>query len=178
MEPSVIYISLGVLVALLILYFYFYQKDKKSLPADIRPASPIATGSVTVAATQQLQLQAYERLVILADRIAIPNLISRCSQPNFNKSEMQQVLVQTIKQEFDHNLSQQIYVSADAWEAVRNLKEQNMHLINQVASILPPEANGMDLNKKLLDFVMNQPHGSLHTLVQDAVSAEAKKLMK
>jgi hypothetical protein len=47
-----------------------------------------------------------------------------------------------------------------------------------VASILPADANGMDLNKKLLDFVMNQPHGSLHTLVQDAVSAEAKKLMK
>ena len=178
METSVILISLGVLVALLILYFYFYQKDKKSLPADIRPATPVAASTAPAAATQQLQLQAYERLVILADRIAIPNLISRSNQPGFNKTEMQQVLIQTIKQEFDHNLSQQIYVSADAWEAVRNLKEQNMHLINQVASILPPEANGLDLNKKLLDFVMNQPHGSLHTLVQDAVSAEAKKLMK
>ena len=178
MEPSVIYISLGVLVALLILYFYFYQKDKKSLPSDIRPAAPVTATSGPVAVTQQLQLQAYERLVILADRIAIPNLISRCSQPGFNKTEMQQVLIQTIRQEYDHNLSQQIYVTADAWEAVRNLKEQNMHLINQVASILPPDANGMDLNKKLLDFVMNQPNGSLHTLVQDAVSAEAKKLLK
>jgi hypothetical protein len=178
MDTSVILISLGVLVALLILYFYFYQKDKKSLPADIRHTAPIAATPAPAAATQQLQLQAYERLVILADRIAIPNLISRSKQPGFNKTEMQQVLIETIKQEFDHNLSQQIYVSADAWEAIRNLKEQNMHLINQVASILPPEANGMDLNKKLLDFVMNQPHGSLHTLVQDAVSAEAKKLMK
>jgi hypothetical protein len=178
METSVILISLGVLVALLILYFYFYQKDKKSIPAEISRAATVAGTAAPVGATQQLQLQAYERLVILADRIAIPNLISRSNQPGFTKAEMQQVLIQTIKHEFDHNLSQQIYVSADAWEAVRNLKEQNMHLINQVASILPPEANGLDLNKKLLDFVMNQPHGSLHTLVQDAVSAEAKKLMK
>ena len=91
---------------------------------------------------------------------------------------MQQLLTQTIRQEFDHNLSQQIYVSADAWEAVRNLKDQNIHLINQVASVLPAEANGLDLSKKILDFVLNQPQGSMHTLVQEVISAEAKKLMK
>ena len=175
METSVIVTSIGVLVALLILYYYFYQKDKKSLPDEIKPAAapPAATGAV-----YSLQLQAYERLVILADRIAIPNLISRNSQPGLAKTDMQILLTQTIKQEFDHNLSQQIYVSADAWEAVRNLKEQNIHLINQVASILPAEANGLDLNKRLLDFVLNQPQGSLHTLVQEAISAEAKKIMK
>ena len=91
---------------------------------------------------------------------------------------MQQLLTETIKQEYDHNLSQQIYVSADAWEAIRNLKDQNIHLINQVASVLPAEANGMDLSKKILDFVLNQPQGSMHTLVQEVVSGEAKKLMK
>jgi hypothetical protein len=174
MDTSTILISIGVLIALLILYYYFYQKDKKTVAAEIKTA-PVVTAP---AGTQPLQLAAYERLVILADRIAIPNLISRISQPGLSKTEMQLLLTQTIKQEYDHNISQQIYVSADAWEAVRNLKDQNIHLINQVASILPTEANGMDLNKKLLDFVLNQPQGSLHTLVQEAVSAEAKKLMK
>lgn len=175
MDTSVILISIGVLVALLVLYYYFYQKDKKSLPAEVKPATaaPAPSGAV-----YSLQLQAYERLVILADRIAIPNLISRNNQPGLGKTDMQLLLTQTIRQEFDHNLSQQIYVSADAWEAVRNLKEQNIHLINQVASILPAEANGLDLNKRLLDFVLNQPQGSLHTLVQEAISAEAKKIMK
>ncbi|MEP7278703.1 MAG: hypothetical protein ABI813_08680 [Bacteroidota bacterium] len=173
-ETSTILISIGVLIALLIVYYYFYQKDKKSVPADI----PANTTAVVPATTQPLQLAAYERLVILADRIAIPNLVSRSNQPGLGKAEMQQLLTQTIKQEFDHNLSQQIYVSADAWEAVRNLKDQNIHLINQVASVLPAEANGLDLNKKILDFVLNQPQGSMHTLVQEAISAEAKKLMK
>ena len=125
-----------------------------------------------------MQLAAYERLVILADRIAIPNLISRSNQPGLSKTDMQQLLTQTIKQEYEHNLSQQIYVSADAWEAVRNLKDQNIHLINQVASVMPAEANGLDLNKKILDFVLNQPQGAMHTLVQEAISGEAKKLMK
>jgi hypothetical protein len=175
METSTIVISLGVAIVLFIIYYYFYQKDKKKLPEEtIAQTSPAAAP----ASTQPLQLAAYERLVILADRIAIPNLISRSSQPGLSKTEMQQLLTQTIKQEYDHNLSQQIYVSADAWDAVRSLKDQNIHLINQVASVLPTEANGMDLNKKILDFVLNQPQGSMHTLVQEAVSAEAKKIMK
>ena len=175
MDTSTIVISIAVLIALLILYYYFYQKDKKSLPEEIKVAAPPAP---VVSGTQPLQLAAYERLVILADRIAIPNLISRSSQPGLSKVEMQQLLTQTIRQEYDHNLSQQIYVSPDAWEAVRSLKDQNIHLINQVASVLPAEANGLDLNKKILDFVMNQPQGSMHTLVQEVVSGEAKKLMR
>lgn len=174
MDSTTILISVGVLIALLIVYYYFYQKDKKALPQELTAsAAPLAAPS-----TQPLQLAAYERLVILADRIAIPNLISRTSEPGLSKVQMQQLLTQTIKQEYDHNLSQQIYVSADAWEAVRNLKDQNIHLINQVASVLPAEANGLDLSKKILDFVLTQPHGSMHTLVQETISGEAKKLLR
>ena len=176
METSTIVISIGVLVALLIIYYYFYQKDKKAIPEEVKLTT--AAPAAAPGSTQPLQLAAYERLVILADRIAIPNLISRSSQPGMDKVQMQQLLTQTIRQEFDHNLSQQIYVSADAWEAVRNLKDQNIHLINQVASVLPPEATGLDLSKKILDFVLNQPQGAMHTLVQEVISGEAKKLMR
>ena len=176
METSTILISIGVLIALLIVYYYFYQKDKKALPEEIKKVNTPAAAAP--ASTQPLQLAAYERLVILADRIAIPNLVSRTSEPGLSKTQMQQLLTLTIKQEYEHNLSQQIYVSADAWEAVRSLKDQNIHLINQVASVLPAEANGLDLSKKILDFILNQPQGSMHTLVQETISGEAKKLMK
>jgi hypothetical protein len=90
---------------------------------------------------------------------------------------MQQLLTQTIRQEFDYNLSQQIYVSPAAWDAVRNLKEQNILIVNQIAAILPPTASSNDLNKHLIEFVMNQPQGSMHTMVQEALSYEAKKVM-
>jgi len=151
-------------------YYYFYRKDKKSL---IAAANPAAAESA-----RALQLQAYERLVILADRIAIPNVVSRSNQPGLDKASMQSLLVGTIRQEFDHNISQQIYVSPEGWEAVRNLKEQNIHLINQIASILPAETTGTELNHRLLDFVVHQQNGSMHTLVQEALSYEAKKLMR
>jgi len=123
------------------------------------------------------KLQAYERLLLLADRISLPNLINRCNQPGLNVREMQSLLVQTIRQEFDHNITQQMYVSPEAWDAIRNLKEQNLLIINQVSAFLPQTASGQDLNKNLLEMVMQNPKASLHHIVSDALSYEAKKIM-
>ena len=122
-------------------------------------------------------MQAYERLILLTDRIALPNLIQRVSQPDLNAREMQSLLIHSIRQEFEHNITQQIYVSAEAWDAVRNYKEQNLLIINQVASYLPPDAAGLDLNKHLLELLMQSPKASLQNIVSDALSYEAKKLM-
>jgi hypothetical protein len=128
--------------------------------------------------TRQLQLQAYERLILLTDRIALPNLINRVNQPGLNAREMQLLLTQSIKQEFEHNITQQIYVSPEAWDAVRNFKEQNLLIINQVGSFLPANASGLDLNKSLLELISQNPQASLHNVVSDALSYEAKKLMR
>ena len=125
-----------------------------------------------------LQLQAYERLVLLTERIALPNLISRINHPDASAKEMQLLLTENIKQEFEYNASQQIYVSPVAWEAVRNLRDQNMLIINQVANLLPPEARGSDLNKQLLEVIMQQNDAALHTIVLNAINFEAKKLMQ
>ena len=56
-------------------------------------------------ATLQMQLQAYERLILLTDRIALPNLISRTNQHGASAKEMQQMLLQSIKEEFNHNIN-------------------------------------------------------------------------
>lgn len=128
-------------------------------------------------ASTQLQLQAYERLVVLVDRIALPNLISRVSQPDISAREMQLVLTRNIREEFEYNISQQIFVSGDAWNSVKNLKEQNLLIINQLANILPPNASGLDLNKQLLQYLMNDRKGTLHEVVSEVLSYEAKKLM-
>lgn len=125
----------------------------------------------------QVQLQAYERLIILAERIAIPNLISRVNQPGLTAKEMQSLLLQSIKEEFNYNITQQIYVSADAWAAVKNLKEQNVLIINQISNMLPPNASGLDLNKKLLEYLMTDKIGTLHEVVSEVLSYEAKKVM-
>jgi hypothetical protein len=157
------------LIALLISFYCFYQVNQ------LRKQPGSEKDSYN---TRPLQLQAYERLVMLAERISIPNLVSRLNQPGLSAREMQLLLLESIKQECEYNATQQIYVSPVSWEAVKNLKDQNMLIINQVAASLPPEASSIDLNKMLLDFVMTQKKGALHSIVLEALNYEAKKIMK
>jgi hypothetical protein len=153
-------------------YIFWKERAKAKQPDTYNP------GRVPSANTAQLQLQAYERLILLVERIALPNLISRMNEPGLSGRDMQMMLVQTIKQEFDYNITQQIYVSAEAWDAVRNLKEQNIHIINQVSSFLPADVSALDLNKQLLEMIVQNPKVSLHNVVAELLSFEAKKLMK
>lgn len=127
--------------------------------------------------TKPLQLQAYERLVILCERISLPALISRTSQPDLSAREMQAMLLESIKQEFEYNASQQIYVSQSAWEAVRNLRDQTLLVINSIARTLPADARAHDLNKGLLEAMMNQENAALHTLALNTLNDEAKRVM-
>lgn len=127
--------------------------------------------------TLRLRLQAYERITLLTERIALQNLLSRNNNPGLSCRQMQSTLIDSIKQEYDYNISQQIYVSPEVWRAVNNLKEQNIYIINQLASTLPPQASGMDLNKHIIDYLINNTNASLHNIVLDAINFEAKKIM-
>jgi hypothetical protein len=172
LNQQMIYLLLagGVLVIL-----YFTLKDLIVKPKDAAaPATP-APAKQTDRAVLPLQLQAYERLVLLVERINLQNLIGRVFQQGLTATDMQIGLVQTIKAEYDHNIAQQIYVSPVAWEAVKTLKEQTISIINQVASQLPPDATAMDLNKQILEIFM-QAETSPAELTSQILNAEAKQL--
>ncbi len=151
-----------------------------ALAALIKTSSSVRKTAATNDAFESvpLRLQAYERLVLLTERIALPNLISRLNQPGISAYEMKIILTENIKQEFEYNNTQQLYVSPVSWDSVRNLKEQNIMVINQVAASLTPAASAADLNKKILEILMAQPNGAMHELVLQALNHEAKKLMR
>jgi hypothetical protein len=165
-----LYIVLGIGV-LAILYMTF--KDMFIKPKNT--AAPEAAVKSTDRSVLPLQLQAYERLVLLVERINLQNLISRVFQQGLTATDMQIGLVQTVKAEFDHNVAQQIYVSPVAWEAVKTLKEQTITIINQVASQLPKDATAMDLNKQILEIFL-QAESSPSELTSQILNAEAKQL--
>ncbi len=125
-----------------------------------------------------LRLQAYERLVLLTERIALPNLISRLNKPGISATEMKMILVENIRHEFDYNSTQQLYVSPVSWDAVRNLKEQNIMVVNKVAAGLVDTASASDLNRRILELLLSDPNGALHEMVSQALNFEAKKLLK
>ena len=162
---SLILSTVAILLSMLTFYLLYAKQDTKK---NIDPAYN----------TRPLQLQAYERLVILTERIALPNLVSRANQPGLTAKEMQLLMLESIKQEFEYNSSQQIYVSPVAWQAVNNLKEQNMLIINQVAQTLPPDSRGYDLGKRIMEVIIAQDKKALHNIVLEAMNYEARKLMK
>lgn len=169
MDQPVVSLIIAILAFLVAIYAFF-------LVNDLRKKIPTASDAFT---SRPLILQAYERLVLLADRISIPSLVSRANQqPGLDARSMQRLLIDSIRQEFEYNTSQQIYVSPTAWEAVKSLKDQNMLIINQVGSTVPPEATGTDLNRRLLEFTMNSKKGTLHEVVMEALNFEAKKMMR
>jgi hypothetical protein len=167
MQVSIVSIIISVIALIIALFVYFQTKAWKN-----------NNGNKDIDfSTKPLQLQAYERLVILCERISLPSLISRVSQPGLSAREMQILLIETIKQEYEYNASQQIYVSTIAWDAVRNLRDQSMLIINQIANVMPAEAKASDLNKQLLEVIMNHNEKALHTIVLETLNFEAKKNM-
>ena len=132
--------------------------------------------------TQLLKLQAYERLILLANRIAIPHLVSRLQQDgksssSLSSTDQQLLLVATIKEEFEHYVTQQLYVSKTAWKAVTNFKEKNILLIHQAAATLPVGANAGELNRLLISFLASDPSGDMHQLVSEVLSLEVKQIL-
>ena len=166
MEFSLVSLFLSILAIII----SAYALSRKNLPPTEAPGN-------TGMNSRMMQLQAYERLVLLTERISLPNLVHRLNQTGISAVEMKVILSENIRHEFDYNSTQQLYVSPVSWDAVRNLKEQNIMLINQVAASLPMDASASDLNKKILEVVMSQPGGSLHESVLQALNFEAKKLM-
>ncbi|MCS6821753.1 MAG: hypothetical protein NZ551_07780 [Microscillaceae bacterium] len=103
-----------------------------------------------------IRLQAYERLGLLLERISPTNLVMRLNNAEFSVGLFQHILVNEIRNEFAHNLSQQMYISDEAWLLTRKAVEETILFINNVASSLPEDNNGTELAKKLLETVASQ----------------------
>ncbi len=98
-----------------------------------------------------IRLQAYERVTLLLERISPANLFSRLSSADYNAEEFQQILIHEIRNEFNHNMSQQVYMSDSAWTYITTAVEQTISLINSVANDLPEEAKGIELARHVLE---------------------------
>lgn len=101
-----------------------------------------------------IRLQAYERICLLLERISPSNMLVRVSSAGQSAGEYQRALLAEIRSEFNHNLSQQIYMSDQAWVMVKRAKEDIVTLINQVVQQLPEQAKGSDLAKRVLEQVL------------------------
>jgi hypothetical protein len=114
-----------------------------------------------------MRLQAYERLTLLLERISPNNIMLRLNNPALTAKEFQILLVKEIREEYNHNLSQQIYISEDTWILVRKAIEDTINLINQCGINLKDNAKGVDLIKAVFAEIMQDEADSIeHALSQ------------
>lgn len=98
-----------------------------------------------------IRLRGYERLALLLERITPEHLLLNTDITEMTCRQLHQYLLQTIRLEFDHNLSQQIYVSEDLWNDVVNAKEQMVQFVNTMSMQHPADAPAMDAAKQMLE---------------------------
>ena len=107
-----------------------------------------------------IRLQAYERLALLLERISPQSLLMRISPHELSSSDYHQQLLSGIRQEFEHNLSQQIYVSPLLWEIIRRSREELIGIINKSAEEIDASAPALQLSNKIIENYIeaeNQP---------------------
>lgn len=103
-----------------------------------------------------IRLQAYERLCLFLERIMPNNLVLRLNDSAYSCKEFQQILIANVREEFNHNLSQQVYVSDEVWNLTRNAMEDVIMTINKATDEMPENARSTDLGKKIFDIHMQK----------------------
>lgn len=103
-----------------------------------------------------IRLQAFERMVLFLERITPGNLLRRLSKGELTARELQVVLVHEIREEFNHNLSQQLYMSEESWQAIRHAMEEVIALVNQSAEGLPDDARSIELSRRIYQKVADE----------------------
>jgi len=125
----------------------------------------------------RLRLQAYERLIHFVERIHPNALISRHYMKGATAQDVQLSMIKNIREEYEHNLSQQIYVSNEVWETVKAAKEQEISMINQIGSQLPIGAPAQDFVTRLSEFALDE-HTEVPTdIAIHILNGEAKKML-
>ncbi len=120
-----------------------------------------------------VRMQAYERLVLLLERIEPAGLLVRTNVPGMSAQQLQTALVHSVRSEFEHNLSQQLYVSSKAWELVRNAREETIKRINTAALQLPAEATSANLASLILMNDMDNEQSAVKNAL-DTLKSEAR----
>ena len=100
--------------------------------------------------TTPIRLQAYERIILFLERIEPNSLVLRINKAGMTVPMLHSELVRAVKTEYEHNISQQIYVSANAWHLVKAAKEETIKLINISVTKVPENAKGQDFAQVIL----------------------------
>lgn len=158
----------GLIISLPIWLIFIELRNLNREDKYVMPADALAINK------QKLQINAYERLALLCTRIQPDKLALRMQSPTLNVQSLSQALIVGIQQEFDHNVTQQIFVSESLWSIVTLAKEEALYEVMKAGSELEPEEESSHLTQLLLQ---KADQSKLHIALQ-AIRKEAKNHVK
>lgn len=126
----------------------FIQKDVDLKKLEIR--------GKTIETVLPNRLHAYERMTLFLERMSPQNLLIRLNAGNVPARDFQQILLAEVRNEYNHNVSQQIYISEEVWELIKNAKEDLIVNINDAASEMNEQSSSLDLSKKIFEKTMGK----------------------
>ncbi len=153
------------LIAVLLILKHFSDKEKhknkfETIQANNKLITPI-------------RLQAYERIILLLERIKPDAMALRLQKSNLTAIQMQILMLGTVRKEFNHNLSQQLYITNGAWQTIVNAKEQISRLINLTGTTMEKGAGSSEFTRALIetynDFENKPIEDSLFILKKEAL---------
>jgi hypothetical protein len=152
--------SLVVMLAAYSIVWIFIKNETRRRQMDIN----LASKEIVI----PIRLQAYERIILFLERISPGSLVVRMHQPGYSALHFQNVLLNAIREEFEHNLSQQLYISSPAWEMVKNAREETVKLINTAALRLTENetATSDDLSRKIFEMSLQMENYPTYTAIE------------
>jgi hypothetical protein len=125
--------------------------------------------------TLPLRLQAYERMILFLERISPASLLPRLQNQQMNSRQLQKEILSQIRLEYEHNLSQQLYISIQAWQVINSAKENVIKIVNITSDEVDPNSNSMELSQKILAKWMLLNPTPIQTAI-DFLKKEAQQL--
>ena len=126
--------------------------------------------------TLPLRLQAYERLSLFCERIALPHLLLRLQEPGQTAGELRLSIYLAVEREYEHNVTQQVYLSEPLWDIIRQARDNTLQATEAVAATVPPDRPAVELSRALLAQAADGSNAAL-ALALAAIKREARVLM-
>ncbi|RZL48486.1 MAG: hypothetical protein EOP00_09095 [Pedobacter sp.] len=145
---NLLILAIGMFAALIA--FYYIVKNDIQQFFDLKKNEQIKESR---AALLPLRLQAHERLIIFIDRINPANLLVRVHQQGIEIATLQAGILNEIRSEYQHNITQQLYINSATWNVVRKLKDDTIAMMNNAVQGLPKDANGVELSRAILQHM-------------------------
>jgi hypothetical protein len=126
--------------------------------------------------TVPMRLQAYERLILFLERISPDTLLLRLKSQCRKNSDLHLAILQQIRSEYEHNISQQLYVSDEIWSCIKETKEQIVMSINDIAGHTNSDADSINLAKLIMNKLVEDGESPVSATIKK-LKAEARKIL-